>query len=275
MNIEICNSKEDQYGNSKENIFLAFGENGAYLGSAFAYPTINNHQTHETPYLIFISVNSSDKIDKALRDEVSQKLFDKVFLRAKELRMQRLDLKARIYAGFEYNKEKLDFYIKNGFEEDYSIVMEASIQESFKYTLPEHVEVAQVKLNSDKELMEYRQMYDEIFVTPLDIDALAEQQRQKYFKNLSFIIDDKIQGGCTVFEKDGFGYIETLYVLPEARRKGISKIIVNYIFDYFISKNLNKTKLEVWELNNRAVELYKSFGYIEVEKNLMFPGITL
>jgi len=38
-----------------------------------------------------------------------------VILRAKELRMLRLDLKARIYAGFEYNMEKLDFYIKNGF----------------------------------------------------------------------------------------------------------------------------------------------------------------
>ena len=41
--------------------------------------------------------------------------------------MLRLDLKARIYAGFEYNMEKLDFYIKNGFQEDYSIIMEADI----------------------------------------------------------------------------------------------------------------------------------------------------
>lgn len=38
---------------------------------------------------------------------------------------------------------------------------------------------------------------------------------------------------------------------------------------------LNKTKLEVWELNKRAVGFYKSFGYNEVEKSLMFPGITL
>ncbi len=78
-----------------------------------------------------------------------------------------------------------------------------------------------------------------------------------------------------VFEKDGLGYIETLYVLPDVRGKGISKIIVKYIFDYFLINGLNKTKLEVWELNKRAVKLYKSFGYQEVEKSFMFPGITL
>lgn len=275
MNIEIKNPKEDQYGNSKENIFLAFSDKGNYLGSAYAYPNTNYHQTHETPYLIFININIESNMDKVLKDEVKQKLFDKTFLRTKELRMKRPDLKARIYSGFEYNKEKLNFYIKNGFEEDYSIIMEADIKEDFKYILPEEIEVTEINLNSQKELMEYRVMYDEIFISPLDIDSLVEQSRQKHFKNLYFLIDRKIQGGCTIFEKDGFGYVETLYVLSEARGKGISKIIVNYIFTYFLSKNLNKTKLEVWELNKRALNLYKSFGYNEVKKNLMFPGITL
>jgi len=275
MDTKILNPKEDQYGNSKENIFLAFGDDGNYLGSAYAYPTINYHQTYETPYLIFIDINMEDNMDKLLKDEVSQKLFDKVLLRAKELRMQRTDLKARIYSGFEYNTDKLDFYIKNGFEEDYSIIMEASIEDTFKYTLPEGVEIAEVDINSQKELTEYKTMYEEIFVSPLDIDALAEQGTQKHFKNLSFIIDGKLQGGCTIFEKDSCGYVETVYVLPEARGKGMSKIILNYIFDYFLSKNLNKTKLEVWQLNKRAVKLYESFGYYEVEKKLMFPWVTV
>jgi len=275
MNIEICNSQEDKYGNCKENIFIALGDNGSYLGRSYAYPTINYHQTYETPYLIFIGINIADNIDKSLNDEVSQKLFNKVFLRAKELRMQRLDLVARIYAGFEYNKEMLDFYIKNGFKEDYSIIMEADIPENFTYTLPENIKIRELKLTSDEEFMEYKAMYDEIFVTPLDKSAFEEQEKQPHFKNVAFIIDGKLEGGCTIFEKDSFGYVETVFVLPEKRGKGLSKIIMNYIFDYFQANGLNKTKLEVWELNKRAVELYKSFGYNEVKKNLMFPGITL
>ncbi len=274
MSIEIKNPKEDQYGNSKENIFLAFSDDGSYLGSAYTYPNINYHQVHETPYLIFIDIDIESNMDKLLKDEVKQKLFDKVFLRAKELQRERPDLKARIYSGFGYNNEKLDFYIKNGFDENYSIIMEADIEENPKYTFTE-VEVTEINLSSQKELMEYSAIYNEIFISPLDVDALLEQSKAKHFKNLYFLVDGIIQGGCTIFEKDGYGYIETLYVLSEARGKGISKIIVKYIFNYFLSKNLNKTKLEVWELNKRAINLYKSFGYNEVEKNFMFPGITL
>ncbi|WP_346895587.1 GNAT family N-acetyltransferase [Clostridium sp. UBA7503] len=274
MSIEIKNPKEDQYGNSKENIFLAFSDDGSYLGSAYTYPNINYHQVNETPYLIFIDIDIESNMDKLLKDEVKQKLFDKVFLRAKELHKERPDLKARIYSGFEYNNEKLDFYIKNGFDENYSIIMEADIEENPKYTFTK-VEVTEINLSSQKELMEYSAIYNEIFISPLDVDALLEQSKAKHFKNLYFLVDGIIQGGCTIFEKDGYGYIETLYVLSEARGKGISKIIVKYIFNYFLSKNLNKTKLEVWELNKRAINLYKSFGYNEVEKNFMFPGITL
>ncbi len=276
MDIEIKNPTEDQYGNSKNNIFLAFSNHGSYLGSAYVCPpNINNHQIEEIPYLIYIDINIEENIDEVLKDKVNQDLFDKVYFRAKEIRAERPDLNARIYSGFEYNKDNMNFYIKNGFSEDYSIIMEAIIKEDSKYKLPEGIEVIEVDSRVDKELMEYRVIYDETFISPLDTNALIEQSRQNYFRNLYFLVDGRRCGGCTIFEKDGFGYIETLYVLPEVRGKGISKIILKYIFNYFLVNGLNKTKLEVWELNKCAVKLYKAFGYQEVEKNLMFPGINL
>lgn len=275
MNIEIQNSKEDQYGNIKENIFLAFDDKGNYLGSAYAYPSVNYHQTYETPYLIFINVSIADNMDKLLGEVVRQELFDKVFLRAKELRMQKPELKARIYSGFEYDKDKLDFYIENGFQEDYITIMEAVIPENFKYTLPESVRAMDIEIKSEQEFLKYKTLHDEIFVTPLDIEVFKEQENQKHFKNLYFLNDGKIQGGCTIFEKDGIGHVEALYVLAEKRGSGLSKDIVKYIFDYFLSKGLNKTKLQVWELNKRAVRLYTSMGYAEVKKEMMFPGITI
>jgi GNAT superfamily N-acetyltransferase len=275
MNIQITNPKEDKYGNSKENIFLAFDDEDNYLGSAYAYPAVNHHQTYETPYIIFIGINIDDNVNKSLYEEAKQMLFDKVFSRARELRTQMPELKARIYAGFEYNVEEFAFYIKNGFEEDFSIFMEADITDDFKYTLPESIKVEDIKLNSSREFEEYKVMYDEIFITPLDSEGYKELQREKHFKHVSFSIDGRQAGGCIIFEKDGLGYIETIYVLPEERGRGLSREIMNYIFSYFLSKGLSKTKLEVWELNKRAIELYRSFGYVETGKNLMFPGITL
>lgn len=49
---------------------------------------------------------------------------------------------------------------------------------------------------------------------------------------------------------------------------------MKYIHQYFREHGCNKAKLEVWELDRRAVNLYKSFGYKEIQKNCMFPGIT-
>lgn len=275
VNIEIINPKEDQNGNIKENIFLAFDDRANYLGYAYAYPNIKFHETYETPYTIFIDINIENNVDKPLINEVKQKLFDKVFLRAKELRIQRPDLKSRIYTGFEYDKYKMDFYIKNGFDEDYGVIMEATIPKTSKYTLPKNIEVNELAFNTDKELIEYKKMHDNIFITPMDIDVFKEQEKQRFFKNLSFSMDGKIIGGCTIFEKDGFGFIECLYIFEDYRGKGMSKIIINYIFNYFLSNELYKAQLEAWELNKRAINLYKSFGFIEVKKKLMFPGITL
>jgi len=275
MGIEIKNPVKDQYGNSKNNIFLAFSDDGSYLGSSYVYANMDHCQIEEIPYLIFIDINLEENTDKLLKDKVKQQLFDKVFLRAKELRKERPDLNARIYSGFPYNKDNMDFYVKNGFEEDYSSIMEANIKEDFKYTLPEEIEVVEINLKVEEEFMEYRQSYDEIFVSPLDTDGLIEQSKEKCFKSLYFLVNGKRCGGCTVFENHGVGCIETIYVLPESRGKGISKIILNYIFNYFSVNGLNKTKLEVWELNKPAVSLYMSFGFKEVEKNLMFPGINM
>ncbi|WP_051623544.1 GNAT family N-acetyltransferase [Clostridium hydrogeniformans] len=275
MNIEIKNSVKDQYGNSKNNIFLAFSDDGSYLGSSYVYPNMNHCQIEEIPYLIFIDINLEENMDKLLKDKVKQELFDKAFFRANEIRKERPDLNARIYSGFEYNMDNMKFYTRNSFEEDYSIIMEANINEDFKYTLPKEVEVIQMNLEVEEELIEYRQMYDEIFISPLNMDRFIEQSKEECFKNLYFLVDGKRCGGCTIFKNDDLGYIETIYVLPEARGKGIAKIILNYIFNYFLVNGLKKTKLEVWELNKLAVRLYKSFGYKEEEKSLMFPGKNL
>lgn len=275
LNLKICNPKEDQYGNSKENIFLAFDSSGNYLGSAYTYPSINYYQTYDTPYIIFIDVTVERNADKLLYQEVRQQLFDNIYSRAKILRKEKPDLKARIYSGFDYDEDNLKFYLGNGFSEDYSIIMEAPISEKNTYILPKNVSVTDCNLDLEGSIEEYKRIYDDIFITPIDLNVLRKQASYNHFKNLYFSIDGKIQGGCTIFEKDGFGYIETVYVMPEAQGRGISKIIVNYILQYFVSLGLNKTRLEVWQSNKRAVDLYKFFGYKEVQKNLMFPYIIL
>ncbi len=275
MEIVIKNPNSDLYGNSKENIFLAFSQDDTYLGSSFVYPNLNQMQIIDIPFLIFIDVIVEGNLGTDLHDKVRQKLFNKVYTRAINIRNERMDLNARIYSGFGYDIDKMNFYIQNGFHEDYSIVMEANLPVDFKYTLPNDFKVSKLNIKSNEEIDQYTEIYNKIFVSPLDIEEFNEQGKNDQFLSTYLKVSGQICGGCTIYLKNGIGYIETMYVLPEFRGKGISKIIMNYIFNYFISVGVNISQLEVWKLSKRAVALYESYGYTEVKKKLMFPGITL
>lgn len=275
MSIKICNPKEASYGNTKENIFLAYDDSENYIGCSWVYPGIKYHELQETPHAIFININMKNDLDKGLEDEAKQVLFEKVFARAKEIRIERPDLKAIIYAAFFEGEELLKFYIKNGLEEGYGILMAADIPKEFKYDLPENIGVKEVVIDSEGKFKVYKEEMDEIFITPVDEGEFKEDQQKRYFNVLKFYIDGKLQGGCTVFERDGYGVIDKLYVELEARGQGVGKVIINYIFDYFISRDICKTQVLTWELNKRAVNLYKRLGYKEVKKSMMSPWIII
>lgn len=266
MNIQIINPNEDQYGNAKENIFLAFDEQDEFLGYAFVYPSINTHQTGDTPYLLFIQVNTN-------QDYVRQSLFDQVYNRAKTLRALQPDLKAHIYTGFEPDEEKLAFYVKNGFDPQYTVVMEKELEDTQAIRLSENLHVEEMDTEDEDVLASYKAMYDDMFVTPLDLEAFEAQSKNKHFRNFVFSIDGELVGGCTVFEDEGVGHVETLYVLASYRGQGIGKEIMQFLFNYFKSVGLKKSKLEVWELNQAAVKLYQGLGYKIVNTHLMFPGV--
>lgn len=282
MKITIRQAQEDSYGNTKENIFLAFDEEEKYLGSGFVFPTINHHQTVDTPYLIFLSIN----VEKQPQgDEIRKMLFDSLKERAEALHKEKADLKCRFYAGFEYDEKMMDFYLQQGFEEDYSIFMEADIDAECENKLcqnmkaanelPQNIEVTEFSVLGKEEFENYKMIYDEIFVTPLDEGFVEAQKEDASFKNFNFYVDGENVGSFSLRVEDGCGWIETLFVLEKYRGKGISKVMMNYIHQYFIKQGCSKAKLEVWELDKRAVNLYKSFGYKETQKNCMFPGITM
>jgi ribosomal protein S18 acetylase RimI-like enzyme len=273
MNYTVKNATEDMYGNCKENIFLVFDCEENYLGSGYVYPSFNFHQTYETPYLIFIGINMMDQLEGLILEDARQKLFDQLLERAMELRISRPDLSTRIYAGFPYDEDLLAFYLGNGFENDYSAIMEADIT-CMPNPLPNHLMVEEWDLRTDQDLDEYEAIYNEIFVSPLDRDQYREQQKEKNFMNLTFSIEGRKEAGCTIFEKDGYGYIETVYVSEGKRGTGLARNVMEYIFAYFTSIGIRKSKLEVWKINKRAIALYESYGFREVDRNLMFPGIT-
>jgi len=275
MNIQVINPKEDQFENKKENIFLAFDDHNNYLGHAYVVQSSNHHQIFDISHLLYFDVEVLNDMDADLTNHTRQILYDHILKRALEIRDEKPTVKARFYTGVIDNLEKLTFYYNNGLDASYSLIMDMKLLKNTLTPLSRDVCVVDIKIDFDEDINAYKALYDEIFITPLYLDQLQKQSKNPFFQCAYVLVNHIKIGAFTIFEKDGFGYIESVFVLPEFRGQGMAKCIMNYIFRYFQSKGLEDSRLEVWDLNKSSIQLYKSLGYKEVMKHIAFPGIML
>mgnify|MGYP003631430895 CR=1 FL=1 len=62
------------------------------------------------------------------------------------------------------------------------------------------------------------------------------------------------------------GHVGFIFVQDTHRGKGISKLILNRIFDWFKTKNIVEVRLQVYDKNPSAIKAYEKVGF---EKNLI------
>jgi ribosomal protein S18 acetylase RimI-like enzyme len=71
---------------------------------------------------------------------------------------------------------------------------------------------------------------------------------------------------------ENYGYVNSVYVSPEARGEGIGRLLMEHTENYFRQRNICRIRLTVTASNDVAVHLYTSQGYTiaryEMEKNL-------
>jgi len=65
--------------------------------------------------------------------------------------------------------------------------------------------------------------------------------------------------------------IRKMYLLPEARGKGIGKWMVNFLIEKAKELNFQKLELETASVLLEAMELYKKFGFKEVKSSNASP----
>lgn len=93
----IKNPKENIHGNNKENILIAYNENGEYLGRGYIFPNINYDMAVEHPLNIYVDIEM--KRENELGNEVSGKLLEELTNRAHEVQKEYPDVKSRLYSG--------------------------------------------------------------------------------------------------------------------------------------------------------------------------------
>lgn len=93
------------------------------------------------------------------------------------------------------------------------------------------------------------------------------------------VIDKKIVATCGIqiinympkFMKNGItGYICDVYTLPDYRKKGIQRNLINLTVEF--AKEKNVTKLELYTSNEDMVNIYKNLGF-SIENYIMYKDI--
>jgi len=64
-------------------------------------------------------------------------------------------------------------------------------------------------------------------------------------------------------------WVEELYVIPSARRRGVARGILNFVAEEARRKGIVSVELEVVPTQQAAFALYRSLGFVDVERKRM------
>jgi len=78
---------------------------------------------------------------------------------------------------------------------------------------------------------------------------------------------NSIEMGCVAFEnpRPGVAYLNRLSVLPEYQNKGIGELLVNYIFEYANTNNIQKISIGIIAEHLKLKKWYLKLGFVAGE----------
>ena len=81
----------------------------------------------------------------------------------------------------------------------------------------------------------------------------------------------QLVGNVLVYRDDTqqCGIMDDVFVLPEWRRRGIAKALINEGLKYFRTCGIEDVRLEVKQSNNPAVSLYTIMGYTIINEEVL------
>jgi N-acetylglutamate synthase-like GNAT family acetyltransferase len=103
---------------------------------------------------------------------------------------------------------------------------------------------------------------------PKNLAFCTEQRIEDDFeRGLKYYVLEEVRQtcGCVALEKAGADvcYLERLAVLPEHRRKGFGKALVNHIFDMAIEMGMQRVEIGIISEDAELKDWYRKFGFVQ------------
>lgn len=131
--------------------------------------------------------------------------------------------------------------------------------------MKEKIEIKKLDENDIENVFELEKTFFPVTEKKSILDAL-KSDTLFYF---SIFVDDIFVGfmECSVVLDEAELY--EIAIKKEYQGKGLSKLLMNFLFDFLREKNVRTIFLEVNKINNKAISLYNKFGFCQysVRKN--------
>lgn len=106
-----------------------------------------------------------------------------------------------------------------------------------------------------------------------------DELSQKFYQSGNVIVVNKNQeaiGICAYYANDLkslCGYISVIIVMPNYQGCGIGSLMMNYVKQDCIVRGMKQIRLEVMDLNMRAIRFYESHGFYLCEAKTDYSSV--
>ena len=117
---------------------------------------------------------------------------------------------------------------------------------------------------SEKHLYDVYNVEINSFNKPWSLKSFEDELKNDAAKYFVATVEDTVAGYIGMWEIAGQCDITNVAVLPEFRRIGVGKKLIEHLIQYCKNKELSPIFLEVRKSNEPAKSLYADFGFKEV-----------
>ena len=138
------------------------------------------------------------------------------------------------------------------------------------------INIRQATMNDLPILLEFEQ---DLIAIERPMDDTLKREDTRYYdlpnfitsKNIEFVVAEvndevlsvgyaKLIKGEEYLQFETYSYLGFMYTKPSHRGKGINKIIMNYLYEWSLSKGIFEIRLEVYPNNIGAIKAYEKAG---------------
>lgn len=267
-------------GKNKYEI-IAKDSEGSVLGKGYIYDSIASELFEKDRVNFFIElVTEVEDKGYVIRDFIVDELIN----RAKEKRKSYPNYDARVYnCCFSDDEKTLEFYSRiEGFKHDEGMhILTCNMSNwSKQKKLEIKYVVKEDNIDTKEQILEFISEHSKIFRSvPYNTEKILKLKEQRGFKSLGIYDNGQIVANILLLveEESGikYGWLEDMFVSKEYRKEGLGEYLVTRALEYFKSKGLDESRLEVWSSNKRATKLYYKMGYKFMKETESSIGMSI